>query len=119
MDENSLMRKDIAKAMPPYKPGRFAIKFTTDGMVNDYKRTIYIVAFIFNSLMDLAQNIAIDQKIRLPYELGMDHTVYADFFKRSGNIIKAKERLDNAIDIFKECGADGWAKKIKKELAAL
>ena len=67
----------------------------------------------------IEQAIAIDQKIRLPYELGMDYTVYAEFFKRSGNIIKAKEGLDNAIDIFKECGADGWVKKFEKELAAL
>jgi len=63
--------------------------------------------------------IAYDQENKLLYELGMDHTVYADFSKQTGNIIKAKERLDNARDIFKECGADGWVKKIEIELAEL
>jgi hypothetical protein len=33
--------------------------------------------------------------------------------------LKVQENLGKAIDIFKECGADGWAEKAEKELAAL
>jgi len=36
-----------------------------------------------------------------------------------GDQSKAKEDLNNAIKIYKECAADGWAKKAEKELAAL
>jgi hypothetical protein len=32
---------------------------------------------------------------------------------------KAKEDLNRAIEIFKECGADGWVEKYAKELASL
>jgi hypothetical protein len=29
----------------------------------------------------------------------------------------AREKLSKAIEIFKECGADGWVKKYGEELA--
>ena len=32
---------------------------------------------------------------------------------------KAKEQLGRAIDIYKECGADGWVTKAEEELARL
>jgi len=32
---------------------------------------------------------------------------------------KAKENLNKAIEIFTECGADGWVDKYEKELAEL
>ena len=31
----------------------------------------------------------------------------------------AVEKLGKAIDIFKECGADGWVEKYEKEIAEL
>jgi hypothetical protein len=34
--------------------------------------------------------------------------------KRKGDQPKAKENLRKAIEIFKECGADGWVKKYEK-----
>jgi hypothetical protein len=45
--------------------------------------------------------------------------LYAKFFQRKGDTSKAKKQLSTAIDIFKECGADGWVEKYEKELAAL
>jgi hypothetical protein len=36
--------------------------------------------------------------------------------KRKGNQLKAEETLGKAIEIFKECGADGWVEKYEKEL---
>jgi len=41
------------------------------------------------------------------------------FFNRKGDQPKAKENLSKAIEILKECGADGWIKKAEEELAAL
>jgi len=40
-------------------------------------------------------------------------------FKRQVNKPKAIENLNKAIEIFKECGADGWVENYEKELASL
>jgi hypothetical protein len=53
------------------------------------------------------------------FDLGRDYTLYASLLKRKGDTLKAKEKLSKAIEIFKECGADGWVEKYEKELAAL
>jgi tetratricopeptide (TPR) repeat protein len=63
--------------------------------------------------------IEADQRNRMMFLLGMDYALYAEFFKRKGDRLKAQENLGKAIDIFKECGADGWVEKAEKELAAL
>ena len=63
--------------------------------------------------------IEIDEKRGLKWQLAKDHAVYSDLFKKNGDSVKAKENLNKAIDIFKECGADGWVEKYEKELAAL
>ncbi len=52
------------------------------------------------------------------WNLGMDYAVYAELFRRKGDQSKAKENLGKAIEIFKECGADGWMKKAEEELAS-
>jgi hypothetical protein len=39
--------------------------------------------------------------------------------KNEGDRQKAKENMNKAIEILKECGADGWVEKYEKELAAL
>ncbi len=51
--------------------------------------------------------------------LASDYALYAELYKRKGMPSKAKEKLKEARDIFKECGADGWLKKAEGELAAL
>jgi tetratricopeptide (TPR) repeat protein len=53
------------------------------------------------------------------WHLGMDNAVYAELLRRKGDQPKAKEKLGKAIKILSECGADGWAEKYEKELAAL
>jgi len=52
------------------------------------------------------------------WNLARDYALYADLFKRKGDIPKAKENLNKSIEIFKECGADGWVDKYEKELAS-
>ena len=51
--------------------------------------------------------------------LGKDYALYAELFKRKGDKSRARKNLCKAIDILKECGADGWVEKTEKELAAL
>jgi tetratricopeptide (TPR) repeat protein len=60
-----------------------------------------------------------DQKNRTMFQLGKDYALYADLFKRKGDKLKAQENLGKAIEILKECGADGWVEKYEKELAKL
>ena len=51
--------------------------------------------------------------------LARDYALYAELFKRTGDLLKTREKLKKAIEIFKACGADGWVAKYEKELTAL
>jgi len=51
--------------------------------------------------------------------LARNYVVYAELYKKEGDQSKAKENLKKAIEILKECGADGWVEKYEKELASL
>ena len=53
------------------------------------------------------------------WDLGQNYALYAELFKRKGDQLKARENLGKAIEIFKECGADGWVGKYEKELASI
>ncbi len=53
------------------------------------------------------------------WNLARDYALYADLFKRKGDLSKAQENVTKAIEIFEECGADGWVDKYEKELAEL
>ncbi len=63
--------------------------------------------------------IEADQRNRMMFHLGKDYAVYAEFFKRKGDRLKAQENLGKAIEILKECGADGWVTKYERELATI
>jgi len=63
--------------------------------------------------------IEADQRNRMMFHLGKDYALYAELFKRKGDRLKAQENLGKAIEIFKECGADGWVVKAEKELTVL
>jgi len=51
--------------------------------------------------------------------LGHDYILYAELQKRKSNHSKVKEKRNEAIKIFKNCGADGWVKKYEKESTKL
>jgi hypothetical protein len=53
------------------------------------------------------------------WDLAKDYTLYADLFNKKGEIPKARENLNKAIEIFKECGSDGWVEKYEKELVEI
>jgi len=64
---------------------------------------------------------AIEADIRnaMRWHLGRDYALYAELFKRKGDQPKVREHLGKAIDILKECGADGWVGKYEKKLIKL
>jgi hypothetical protein len=63
--------------------------------------------------------IEADQRNQMMFHLGRDYALYAQLFKRKGDTVKARENLGKAIEILKECRADGWVEKAEKELGAL
>ena len=67
----------------------------------------------------IEQAMAADERNGMRFHLGRDVALYADLFKRKGDRVKAKEQLGKAIEIYKECGADGWVTKAEEELERL
>ena len=53
------------------------------------------------------------------WHLARDYDLYAELFKRKGNLSNAKETLNKAIEIYKECGADGWVEMYKEDFVKL
>ena len=53
------------------------------------------------------------------WHLAKDYALYAEWFKRKGDLSKARGNFSKAIEIFQECSADGWVEKYEKELAAI
>ena len=63
--------------------------------------------------------IQADTRNGMRFHLGRAYSLYADIFKRRGDQLKARETLNKAIAIFKDCGAEGWVKRYEKDLASL
>jgi len=59
------------------------------------------------------------KKYGMMWHLAKDYALYADLFKRKGDTSRAIEKLNKAIEIFNECGSDGWVERYEKELASL
>lgn len=58
-----------------------------------------------------------DRRNCLRFHLAKDYELYANLLKRKGDRPRALEYFGRAIDLFKECGADGWLKKAETEIA--
>jgi tetratricopeptide (TPR) repeat protein len=67
----------------------------------------------------IQKSIEADQRNRMMFHLGKDYALYAELFKRKRDRSKAQENLGKAIEIFKECGADGWVTKAEKDLVII
>jgi tetratricopeptide (TPR) repeat protein len=63
--------------------------------------------------------IEADKRNGMMFCLGLDYAAYAELFKRKGDTPKAKENLSKAIEVFRQCGSDGWVEKAEKELKGL
>ena len=83
-----------------------------------------ILLFSGNSYLPQAKDwivkaLEADKQTGMMWNLARNYVLYAEFFKRKEDHAKAKENLSKAINIYKECGSDGWMKKAEKELASL
>jgi len=74
---------------------------------------------IFEAEEWIKKAIESDSSNGMRWNLGRNYALYAELFKRKGDLSKAKEKLGKAIEIMTECGADGWVEKYEKELASL
>jgi tetratricopeptide (TPR) repeat protein len=53
------------------------------------------------------------------FNLGRNYDLYAELCNRKGDRDKAVTALQNAIAVFKACGADGFVKRAEASLAAM
>ncbi len=60
--------------------------------------------------------IEIDYKNGQSFLLGRDYIILAKCFKINGDLANARESFQKALNIFKECGADGWVEKYEIEI---
>ena len=95
---------------------------TLDGMMARYISEILLN--IDDHHMSQAENwikkaLEMDKRNGTMFQLGTDYSLCAELLRRKGERPKAKENLIKAIEIFKECGADGWVKKAEQELASI
>nr|RPH48784.1 MAG: hypothetical protein EHM85_15990 [Desulfobacteraceae bacterium] len=63
--------------------------------------------------------IAADERNQTKWYLGQDYAVYSEVCRIKGDMPLARAHLMKAIEIFRECGADGWVEKYEKELTLL
>ncbi len=63
--------------------------------------------------------IQVSELSHMKWHLARSHALYAELCKRKGDLAKAREQLSKAVEIFRECGADGWVTKYEEELAKL
>jgi hypothetical protein len=67
----------------------------------------------------IKKTITADKRHGMMFCLGQDYATCAELLKRKGDKSKAKGNLSKAVEIFKECGVDGWVMKYEEELASL
>jgi tetratricopeptide (TPR) repeat protein len=67
----------------------------------------------------LKEAISADKKNGTRWSLGRDYALCAEVDRHKEDEKKARGGLLKAIQIFKECGADGWVRKYEEELASL
>jgi tetratricopeptide (TPR) repeat protein len=102
--------------------------------VNENKHKVYegwklaYIGEIFLNMDDQHMSVAeewikraieTNKRDKMTWYLARNYTLYADLLKRKGDKLKSKENLIKAIEIFEECGAEGWVEKTEKELVTL
>jgi class 3 adenylate cyclase/tetratricopeptide (TPR) repeat protein len=50
------------------------------------------------------------------WSLAMDYMAYADLLEKNQTGAEARDNLGKALEVFEECGADGWAAEVKRRL---
>ena len=60
-----------------------------------------------------------DARYRTHWGTAQDYVLYAELYKRRGDLPRARESVGKAVEKFTECGADGWVKRTEEKLAGL
>ena len=63
--------------------------------------------------------IQADKKNQMIWQLARDYSLYADLFRLMSDNRNASKNLNKAIELLRECGADGWVKKSEDKLSQL
>jgi tetratricopeptide (TPR) repeat protein len=63
--------------------------------------------------------IEADSKNGTQFNLGRNYALYAELCKRKGDQDQAATALKKAIDVFKDCGSEGFLKRTEEMLASL
>jgi len=71
---------------------------------------------ILEAEISIKKAITADKKNEMMFHLGRDYIVYSQILEKKNEPSNAKNSLIKAINIFKECKADGWVERYKKEL---
>jgi hypothetical protein len=53
------------------------------------------------------------------WHVATDQVLRAEWLQQKGVGLKARQQLSKAIELFRECGADGWVKRTEEKLAQL
>jgi tetratricopeptide (TPR) repeat protein len=67
----------------------------------------------------LIDAIAADERNGTRWYLAQDYAVLAELYRKKEDTPSAKLYFNHAIEIMRECGADGWVSRYEQELAAL
>jgi class 3 adenylate cyclase/tetratricopeptide (TPR) repeat protein len=93
-----------------------------DGQLNHYMAEILMKAEPSQPKIIeewILRAISTDKNNKMQWHLGMDYALYSEFLKQKGEGPKAHENLGKAIEIMKDCGADGWVKRYEERLAVV
>jgi tetratricopeptide (TPR) repeat protein len=63
--------------------------------------------------------LELDESNGTRWSLACDYSFFSDLYQRKGDQQKSKENLNKAIEIFAECGAEGWQHQAEEKMAAL
>ena len=67
----------------------------------------------------LNEAIETDNRNGMRWLLASDYALYAELMRRKGDEIQTRQNLQKAIEIFKECSANGWVQKYEQELVKI
>jgi len=97
-----------------------------DKFLDGWIRRCYVKALLYMESHDLSKAqewiedaIQDNKKNGNLFELAQDHALYAELCKQKGEISRARENAHKAIEIYKECGSDGWVEIAETKLAEL
>ena len=91
-----------------------------EGKFARYLAKIFSVSGIdkFDEAKDsILQAIRSHQRYQMLWDLGVDFFTYAEILKRMKMMTQSREMMGKAKVMFKQCGANGWVKKVDRELS--